>query len=74
MNQLYGKVTGASADDAAEKVIEVFREATSTLIESHLMKTSVLKPGRVNRVIRVTFCPGHPGLTHFMKPSGSDPD
>ena len=24
-----------------------------------------LKPGRVIRVIRVTFSPGHPGLTRF---------
>ena len=32
-NWLYGKVTEASVDDAAEKVIEVVNEATSALIE-----------------------------------------
>jgi len=26
---------------------------------------SALKPGRVARVNRVTFCPGHPGQTRF---------
>ena len=29
-----------------------------------------LKPGRVIRVNRVTFFPGHPGLTHFIKYPG----
>ena len=30
-----------------------------------LVYISALKPGRVIRVIRVTFSPGHPGLTRF---------
>ena len=29
-----------------------------------------LKPGRVIRVTRVTFSPGHPGLTRFIKYPG----
>ena len=29
-----------------------------------------LKPGRVIRVNRVTFSPGHPGLTRFIKYPG----
>ena len=34
------------------------------------MCPSGLKPGRVIRVIRVTFSPGHPGLTRFIKYPG----
>ena len=33
--------------------------------EHEIMCKSALKPGRVIRVIQVTFSPGHPGLTRI---------
>jgi len=36
------------------------------------MAKPALKPGRVTQVIRVTFCPGHPGQTRFKNYSGLD--
>ena len=50
-----------------------FAHVCSTLLNACnllLMFATGLKPGRVNQVIRVnwvTFCPGQPGLTRFIK-------
>ena len=43
---------------------------TSAFTECHIVHRTALKPGRVIRVIRVTFSPGHP----VYNLSGSDPD
>ena len=42
----------------------------SPCVRSYYICLSGLKPGRVIRVNRVTFCPGHPGQTRFIKYPG----